>query len=128
MDLIKDWILPLSGFVLAIVSIVISRDYAGAARADAEGAQRVLDQINTATATWQREIITATVQILNSTPQVVEGRLAEERTKAAQKMLDNLATLVAGLSNTNPNAYSTQRMDAINHTLDKIKSLLMEMK
>jgi hypothetical protein len=128
MDLLKDWIIPIVGVALAFLSIGMAIAYAKAANADADRAQRVLDDVNQAVTTWQQKIIDSTVNILNATPQVVQGRMAEERARAAHQILANLSGLITGLSNANPNAYSAERLEVIRSTLTSLKEMLAELK
>jgi uncharacterized membrane-anchored protein YhcB (DUF1043 family) len=128
MDVLKDWIIPIAGLILAVASIGIAIAYSNAAKADADRAQRVLDSVNEAVATWQREIVQSTISILNSTPQVIQGKMAEERAKAAHQILASLSGLISGLSNANPNAYSPERLETIKSTFENLRSLLSEFK
>lgn len=127
-SVLKDWIIPLAGVALAFLSIGMAIAYAKAGKADADRAQRVLDAVNQAVTTWQQKIIDSTVNMLNATPQVVQGRLAEERARAAHQILANLSGLITGLSNANPAAYSPQRLEVIQNTLTSLKEMLAELK
>lgn len=128
MEILKNRVVSLAGLILALLSIGMAIAYASAAKSDADRAQRVFDAVNQAVTTWQEKIIESTVSILNSTPQVVQGKMAEERAKATHQILANLSGLISGLSNANPNAYSPERLQAIKETFTSLKEMLAEFK
>jgi len=64
---LKDWVIP-------IASVLLSVWFAASAKKDAERAQQTLEQVDRAIQGWQSEIMASATNILNSMPQVVEGK------------------------------------------------------
>jgi len=79
---LRDWVIP-------IASVLLTVWFAASAKKDAESAQRVLSQINEAIQGWQSDLMKAATDLLNTMPQIVDGkvRLAEAQTRASTSEL-----------------------------------------
>jgi hypothetical protein len=75
---LRDWIIP-------VLSVFLSIWFAASARKDAEKAQQVLKQINESVQGWQSDLMKAATDLLNTMPQVVNGkvRIAEAQMRAS---------------------------------------------
>lgn len=80
---LKDWIIPL-------FSVVLSIWFAASAKKDTERAQSILDKIDTATKTWQNEIMSAATNLLNSHPQIIYGKIALTQSRALESAIETL--------------------------------------
>lgn len=82
MDLffLKDWLIPLG-------SVVLSIWFAASAKKDADQAERLLGQINEAIQGWQRQIMNSATNILDSLPQVTEGKTVLAKMQAADALI-----------------------------------------
>ena len=85
--ILKDWIIPVG-------SVVLSIWYAASAKKDAETAQSVLTQINSAIAGWQNQLNDSAVQMLNSRIEVVGARSHAQDTEMKSKLLESLSERV----------------------------------
>ena len=80
---IKDWIIPIG-------SVLLSLWFASSAKKDAERAQNLLAQIDEAIQTWQSQIMNSAVNILDSLPQVIEGKTTLAKMKAVEALLETI--------------------------------------
>jgi hypothetical protein len=78
--ILKDWVLPIG-------SIFLSIWYASSAKKDAERSERVLTQITSAVDGWQKQIMNSATNILDSQPQVLQGRVNAARMQAVEALL-----------------------------------------
>lgn len=78
--LLKDWVFPIG-------SILLSVWYASSAKKDAERSERILAQITSAVDGWQKQIMNSATNILDSQPQVLEGRLNAARMQAVAALI-----------------------------------------
>ena len=77
---LKDWIIPFG-------AVVMSMWFAAFAKKDADRAQSLLIQINEAVQGSQRKMIESATGILDSLPQVIEGKIALAKTQAIETLL-----------------------------------------
>lgn len=85
--LTKDWFIPL-------FSIGLSICFAVSASRSATRATKTLASINAAVEGWQKQILASTVNILDSLPQVIDGRAALARFSAAQQLIEGIHTVI----------------------------------
>lgn len=79
-SILKDWIIPLGAVIMMVW-------FAASAKKDADRAQSVLTQINEAVQGAQRKMIESATGILDSLPQVIDGKTALAKTKAIETLL-----------------------------------------
>lgn len=84
---LKDWILPIGSLLLSIW-------FAASANHDAQQADAILKNINAAVDGWQRQIMSSTANILDSLPQVVEGRATQARIDAAKALTEGIQAAI----------------------------------
>lgn len=84
---LKDWILPMGSLLLSIW-------FAASAKHDAQQADAILKNINAAVDGWQRQIMSSTANILDSLPQVVEGRATQARIDAAKALTEGIQAAI----------------------------------
>jgi hypothetical protein len=99
LSFIKEWIIPFGSLFLAVW-------FASSAKKDAESAQDTLKQINGAVETWQTQIISSTVSIIDSTPQVVEGKIALAKAESAERIATSIQEMLSQLSSGNTQGLS----------------------
>jgi len=80
---LKDWIIPFG-------SVVLSIWFAASARKDADRADKLLFQINEAIQGWQRQIMNSATSILDSLPQVIEGKTTLAKMQAAEMLIQTI--------------------------------------
>jgi hypothetical protein len=83
MSFLKDWVIPIGSVVLAIW-------FSASAKKDADRAERLLSQINEAIQGWQRQIMNSATNILDSLPQVIEGKTTLAKMQAAEMMIQTI--------------------------------------
>lgn len=79
-SILKDWIIPLG-------SVLLSVWFSASAKKDADRADRLLSQINEAIQGWQRQIMNSATNILDSLPQVIEGKTTLAKMQAAEMLI-----------------------------------------
>ena len=60
------------------------------ARKDADRADKLLSQINEAIQGWQRQIMNSATNVLDSLPQVIEGKTALAKMQAAELLIQTI--------------------------------------
>lgn len=80
-SLLKDWVIPL-------VSVVVSIWFAASAKKDADRADSLLLQINEAIQGWQSKIMGSATNILDSLPQVLEGKVTLAKMQAIESIIE----------------------------------------
>jgi hypothetical protein len=63
-----------ASLVLSVLGVILVVWFSASAKRDAERAQAVLDQVGEAVKGWQAQVMGSTIGILDSLPQVVEGK------------------------------------------------------
>lgn len=91
MDIIKDYILPIVALALSILFYISARN-------SAKKAEKLLEQISTATKTWQNDIMKFASDLLNSTPTVVGQKAIFSKLKAAEELTPQIDKLISELS------------------------------
>lgn len=91
LNFLKDWIIP-------FVSVSLAIWFASSAKKDADRAQETLDKLNTAVDTWQQQIMQSTISILDSLPQVVEGKTSLAKAEAADRIASSIDETLKELS------------------------------
>jgi hypothetical protein len=121
MEFIKDWIIPL-------VSLALSIWFAASAKKDADSAQTALNSINKAIDEWQRQLMASTINILDSTPQVIEGKKALAKLEAARELILSLRSAIeASVKDPQPGAAGHTQTENLKVTVDQIDRLLKSM-
>jgi len=83
LQILKDWVVPFG-------SIILSVWFASSAKKDADRASSLLQQVHTAISGWQDKIMESTKSILDSTPQIVEGRVKLAKIEAAHLLISSM--------------------------------------
>ena len=89
------------GELIGIISVVISVWFAQSAKKDAEKAQNTLDNVNKAIDGWQEKIMSATASILDSQPQVIEGKVILTKIETANQLAEGIRSTINDIA-TNP--------------------------
>ncbi len=119
---VKDWILP-------IVAVVMSIWFASAAKKDAEKAEKLLQQITNAVEGWQNQIMESVKSILDSSPQVIEGRSRIAHAEAAKMLISTLQTAIQqSASNPQPGAMGHTQMEQQKEMGRQLAQILESMK
>ena len=113
-DILKDWIIPLG-------SVMLSVWFAASAKKDAEKADQLLAQITAAIQGWQSQIMNSASNILDSLPQVVEGRKNTAKLQAIELLLKIMQERSSSGEGLSTHSYE-QTMNA----LTRLMSLLLE--
>lgn len=118
---LKDWIVPL-------VSLGVSIWFASAAKRDADRAQTILKNINDAVDGWQRQIMGSTANILDSLPQVIEGRATLARIEAAKALTEGLQAAIHEIArNPQPGAAGHTQEQNLKTLVSQLNELLGNM-
>ena len=80
----------ISASIIPFFSVGISIWFAASAKKDADRADRLLSQINEAIQGWQSKIMSSATNILDSLPQVIEGKTALAKMQAAESLLETI--------------------------------------
>ena len=119
--LLKDWILPIG-------SLVVSIWFAASARRDAERADSILKNINSAVDGWQRQIMSSTANILDSLPQVVQGRAMLARVDAAKALTEGIQSAIHEIAkNPQPGAAGHTQEQNLKTLVSQLNELLTAM-
>lgn len=113
-QVLKDWIIPLG-------SVAISIWFAASAKKDADRADTLLVQINEAIQGWQSKIMGSATNILDSLPQVIEGKTTLAKMQAAESMVEMIKQHAP-----NPNKLSAQEHDRTMVALSAQLSMLLD--
>jgi hypothetical protein len=81
--LLKDWLIPLG-------SVVMSVWFAASAKKDADRADLLLAQIRDSVEGSQRKMIESATGILDSLPQVIEGKASLAKMQAANAVIETI--------------------------------------
>ncbi len=121
MMFLKDWVVPL-------VSLGLSIWFASSAKRDADRAQSVLTAINNAVEGWQRQIMSSTANILDSLPQVVEGKATLARVEAAQALTQGIQAAIHHMAaNPMPGAAGHTQEQQLRILVAQLNELLSQM-
>jgi hypothetical protein len=90
----KDLLFNGVSLFLSVLGVVLAIWFASSAKRDAERAQAILDQLGLAVKGWQEQIMSSTVGILDSLPQVVEGKATLARLQAIQQLTEGIQTAI----------------------------------
>jgi len=127
-DLFKDWLVPVLSIVLSFVSVGLAIWFAASAKNDAQKAQTVLDNVNTAVEGWQKQIMASTVGILDSMPQVIEGKASLAKVEAAQSLTKGIQDAIHQIAtNPQPGAAGHTQEEALKTLTNQLNSLLASM-
>jgi hypothetical protein len=113
--ILKDWLIPLG-------SVFLSIWFASSAKKDAERAQSLLSQIDNTIQTWQSQIMNSAVNIIDSLPQVIEGKTELSKMKAIEDLVD-----VMRENATNPKGSAdnhSRTMQALSSQISSLSALL----
>lgn len=91
LEILKDWIIPMGSVFLAIW-------FSASAKKDADRAQENLELLRKASESWQSQIIQSTISIIESTPQVVESKIALARSQSAEHIASTIQEILKDLS------------------------------
>lgn len=114
MQVLKDWIIPLG-------SVAISIWFAASAKKDADRADVLLVQVNEAIQGWQSKIMGSATNILDSLPQVIEGKATLAKMQAAESMVEMIKQHAP-----NPNKLSAEEHDRTMLALSAQLSMLLD--
>ena len=127
-ELFKDWLVPILSITLSFVSVGLALWFSSSAKHDAQKAQSVLDNVNSAIEGWQKQIMASTVGILDSMPQVIEGKAALAKVEAAQSLTKGIQEAIHQIA-TNPQggASGHTQEEALKTLTNQLNSLLASM-
>jgi hypothetical protein len=127
-ELFKDWLVPIFSIVLSLVSLGLALWFSSSAKNDAQKAQAVLDNVNTAIEGWQKQIMSSTVGILDSMPQVIEGKAALAKVEAAQSLTKGIQDAIHQIAiNPQPGAAGHTQEEALKTLTTQLNALLASM-
>ncbi|MCG7589693.1 MULTISPECIES: hypothetical protein [unclassified Halomonas] len=89
-DFIKDWVIPITSFIVSLISIGLAIWFSSTARSDAEQAKATLNKVDAAIEGWQKQIISSTVSILDSNPQVIGARATLAKIESAKSLTQGM--------------------------------------
>jgi hypothetical protein len=112
LSLLKDWGVPLFALALSIW-------FAASAKKDADRAQRVLEQIDAAVKGWQSQIMTSATNILDSLPQVIQGKINLAKMKAVESQVTAIRDFASNPSQLTEQEHE-QRLIAMSAHLDML--------
>ncbi|WP_434355434.1 hypothetical protein NF212_10715 [Parasalinivibrio latis] len=128
MDLLKDWIIPVASIVLSFISMGLAIWFASSAKSDAQKAQNVLENVDKAIEGWQKQIMASTAGILDSMPQVIEGKAALAKVEAAKSLTDGIQAAIHEIAtNPQPGAAGHTQEEALKTLTAQLNSLLESM-
>ena len=114
---IKDWIIPIG-------SILLSGWFALSAKRESDRAQWLLSRIDDAIQGWQAQIMESTKSILDTTPQVIEGKARLATIEAAKMVIESMHQAIhASVSDPRPGASGhtqTENLKELGSQLTKI--------
>ncbi len=127
-ELFKDWLVPILSITLSFVSVGLALWFSSSAKHDAQKAQSVLYNVNAAVEGWQKQIMASTVGILDSMPQVIEGKAALAKVEAAQSLTKGIQEAIHQIA-TNPrgDAAGHTQKEALKTLTNQLNSLLASM-
>lgn len=105
--------------VVSILGVILAVWFSSSAKRDAERAQAVLDQVSSAIEGWQAQIMKSTVGILDSLPQVVEGKATLARLQAIEQLTAGIQAAIHDMAG-NP------QPGAAGHTQEQILQTLVK--
>lgn len=127
-ELFKDWMVPITSIVLSFVSVGLAIWFAASAKNDAQKAQLILDNVNEAIEGWQKQIMASTVGILDSMPQVIEGKAALAKVEAAQSLTKGIQDAIHQIAtNPQPGASGHTQEQALKTLTNQLNFLLTSM-
>lgn len=127
-ELFKDWIIPIGSIVVSLVSVGIAIWFASSAKSDAAKAQNTLDSVDSAIEGWQKQIMASTVGILDSMPQVVEGKATLAKVEAAKALTQGIQDAIHEIArNPQPGAAGHTQEQNLRALTEHLNSLLSTM-
>lgn len=128
MDILKDWVIPLGSIVISLVSLGLAIWFASSAKSDAQKAQFVLDNVDKAIDGWQKQIMESTAGILDSMPQVIEGKASLAKIEAAKSLTDGIQAAIHEIAtNPQPGASGHTQEEALKTLTAQLNHLLESM-
>ena len=123
-ELFGTWIIPIVSIVVSFLSVGLAIWFASSAKSDAQKAQITLDNVNAAIEGWQKQIMSSTVGILDSMPQVVEGKAALAKVEAAKALTQGIQDAIHEIAR-NPQGGATghtqeQNLKALTQQLNNL--------
>jgi len=88
MTVLKDWIVPIG-------AVVISVWFASSAKRDADRAQNILNDIKNSVEGSQRKMIESSIGLLDSLPQVMNGKAILTLTHAIERTMETIRENIA---------------------------------
>lgn len=114
---LKDWVIPVGSLLLSVW-------FASSAKKDAERADNLLKQVHSAISGWQDKIMESAKNVLDSTPQIVEGRVKLAKLDAAHILIRSVQDSIRhAAQNPLPGASGhtqTEMLKEMNSQLNKI--------
>lgn len=127
-ELFKDWLVPIFSIILSFVSLGLAIWFSSSAKNDSQKAQMVLDNVNAAVEGWQKQIMASTIGILDSMPQVIEGKAALAKIEAAQLLAEGIQNAINQIAtNPLPGAAGHTQVEALKTLTNQLNSLLASM-
>ncbi|WP_226647316.1 hypothetical protein [Microbulbifer variabilis] len=127
-EIFKDWLVPILSIMLSFISVGLAIWFASSAKNDAQKAQMVLDNVNAAIEGWQKQIMASTVGILDSMPQVIEGKAALAKVEAAQSLTNGIQDAIHQIAtNPQPGAAGHTQEEALKTLTKQLNELLASM-
>jgi hypothetical protein len=121
-QILKDWVIPFAAIALALW-------LAASAKKDMERAESILKQVQAAIEGWQNKIMESTKSILDSTPQVVEGRVKMAKIEAAHLLISSIQVgLKETMANPQPGASGHTQTENLKEAGNQLMKILDSMK
>jgi hypothetical protein len=125
---LKDLVLSGVSLVLSVLGVVLAIWFASSAKRDAERAQGVLDQVGQAVKGWQDQVMASTVGILDSLPQVIEGKATLARLQAIQQLTEGIQGAIHEMAkNPQPGSYGHTQEQMLKTLVENLHKLLDRM-
>lgn len=127
-ELFGTWIIPIVSIVVSFISVGLAIWFASSAKSDAQKAQTTLDNVNNAIEGWQKQIMSSTVGILDSMPQVVEGKAALAKVEAAKALTQGIQDAIHEIArNPQPGAAGHTQEQNLRALTEQLNNLLATM-
>jgi hypothetical protein len=123
-----DGIFNIVSLVLSVLGVLLAVWFASSAKRDAERAQSVLNQVGEAVKGWQAQVMESTIGILDSLPQVVQGKATHARLQAIKQLTEGIQVAIHDMAkNPQPGAAGHTQEQMLRTLVENLHKLLERM-
>lgn len=111
--------------ILPLLSLGLAIWFASSAHNNSKKAQATLDSVNSAIEGWHKQFVESTVGILDSTPQVIEGKIALAKVQSIESLTEGIKEAIHQIVNNPQGGASGSTQEQTLKTLTRLLDSLL---